>query len=119
MKVKSDDDLLELRRQCTSFDFVYVDASRVAIDVLHDAVMSWRMLNVHGTMVFDDFTWKGCMEDCYNPHIAIQSFLRCVAQEAETERQDSQMWVTRVPNHTLPTLNPDPACYYWEADVEP
>ena len=119
IKAKSDDALIELRRQCASFDFVYIDASHVAIDVLHDAVMSWRMLNVHGTMVFDDFTWKGYVEDCYNPRIAIQSFLRCVAQEVETKRQESQMWVTRVPNHTPPTLNPDPACYYWEADLEP
>lgn len=116
MKAKSDDALLELRGQCARFDFVYIDASHVAIDVLHDAVMSWRLLNVHGTMVFDDFRWKGYMEDVYNPRIAIQSFLRCVAHEVETKRQESQMWVTRVPNHTLPTPNTDPALYYWDED---
>ncbi len=116
MKAKSDDALLELRRQCATFDFVYIDGSHVAVDVLHDAVMSWRMLNVHGTMVFDDFTWKGYVEDVYNPRIAIQSFLRCVAQEIEVKRQESQMWVTRMPDHIPPTPNPDPAHYYWEED---
>ena len=119
MKAKSDDALLELRRQCAKFDFVYIDASHVAIDVLHDAVLSWRMLNVHGMMVFDDFTWKGYVEDVYNPRIAIQSFLRCVAQEIEMKREESQMWVKRVPNRTPPTPNPDPELYYWEADTGP
>ena len=117
MVAKSDDALLELRRQCAKFDFVYIDASHVAMDVLHDAMMSWRMLNVHGTMVFDDFTWKGYMEDVYNPRIAVQSFLCCVEQEVEKKQQESQMWVKRVPNHTPPTPNPDPALYYWEEDA--
>ena len=119
MKANSDDALLKLRRQCAKFDFVYIDASHVAIDVLHDAVLSWRMLNVDGMMVFDDFTWKGYVEDVYNPRIAIQSFLRCVAQEVETKREESQMWVKRVPNRTPPTPNPDPELYYWEADTGP
>lgn len=116
MRAKSDDALLELRGQGASFDFVYIDASHVAIDVLHDAVMSWRMLNVHGTMVFDDFTWKGYVEDVYNPRIAIKSFLCCVAHEVETRQQETQMWLTRVPNQTPPTPNPDPERFYWEED---
>ena len=116
MKARSDDALLELRGQRARFDFVYIDGSHVAIDVLHDAVMSWQMLDLHGTMIFDDFTWKGYVEDVYNPRVAIQSFLSCVAQEVETKRQESQMWVKRVPNHTPPTPNPDPALYYWEED---
>ena len=114
MKATSDDALLELRRQGAKFDFVYIDASHVAIDVLHDAMMSWRMLKVYGTIVFDDFTWKGYMEDVYNPRIAIQSFLCCVAQEVKTKQQEGQMWVTRVPNDSTPTPNPDPALCYWE-----
>ncbi|KAK3172575.1 hypothetical protein OEA41_005899 [Lepraria neglecta] len=117
MKARSDDALVELRGKQAQFDFVYIDASHVAIDVLHDAVMSWRMLAMHGKMVFDDFTWKGYLEDCYNPRIAIQSFLHCAAPEVETKRVESQIWVTRVPNHTHPTPNPDPAHYYWDEDA--
>ena len=119
MKAKSDDALLELRRQGAEFDFVYIDASHVAIDVLHDAVLSWRMLNVNGMMVFDDFTWRGYMEDVYNPRIAVQSFVRCVAQEIEMKLEVSQMWVKRVPNRTPPTPNPDPELLYREADTGP
>ena len=116
MKARSDDALLVLRQESARFDFVYVDASHVAIDVLHDAVVCWRMLNVHGVMVFDDFRWKGYMEDCYNPRVAILGFLRCAAPEIETRETESQMWVTKVPNRISATPNPDPALYYWEKD---
>lgn len=117
IKARSDDALIALRGEGARFDFVYIDASHVAMDVLHDATVSWRMLNVHGTMVFDDFTWKGYMEDFYNPRIAIQAFLQCAMPEIKTKRRESQVWVTRVPNHTAPTPNPDPALYYWDEDA--
>ena len=39
MKAKSDDALLALRREGARFDFIYIDASHVAVDVLHDAVI--------------------------------------------------------------------------------
>ena len=117
MKAKSDDALVELRGKEARFDFVYIDASHIAIDVLHDAVMSWRMLNVHGTMLFDDFTWKGYLEDCYNPRIAIQAFLHCAIQEIDLKQTESQVWITKVPNHTPPTPNPDPELFYWDEDA--
>jgi predicted O-methyltransferase YrrM len=116
IKARSDDALLALRQESAQFDFIYVDASHVAIDVLHDAVVCWRMLNVHGIMVFDDFRWKGYMEDCYNPRVAIIGFLRCAAPEVETKETESQMWVTKVPNHIPATPNPNPDLYYWEKD---
>lgn len=114
MKAHSGDALLALRRKSSQYDFIYVDASHVAIDVLHDAVACWRMLTVHGTMVFDDFRWKGYLEDCYNPRIAILAFLQCAAPEVETKETESQMWVTKVPNRIAATPNPDPDLYYWD-----
>ena len=114
MKALSDEALLKLRKQHAMFDLIYIDASHVAIDVLHDAVLSWRMLSVGGTLIFDDFAWKGYMEDCYNPRIAIQSFLSCAVPETETRETEGQMWVTKVPKKFEATPNPDPALYYWE-----
>lgn len=114
MKATSDDALLDLRREGARFDFIYIDASHVAIDVLHDAVICWRMLNINGTMVFDDFGWKGYMEDCYNPRIAIQSFLQCAKQELECKATEGQMWVMKVANRIPATPNPDPTLFYWE-----
>ncbi|KAI4137410.1 MAG: hypothetical protein L6R39_007307 [Caloplaca ligustica] len=112
MKMTSDEALLKLRREQASFNFIYIDASHVAIDVLHDAVLCWRMLSVGGKMVFDDFTWKGYMEECYNPRIAIRSFLGCTASEVEAKEIGYQMWVTKVPRRFDATPNPDPDLVY-------
>ena len=117
IKANSDDALMALRQEGARFDFIYIDASHVAIDVLHDAVLCWRMLDVHGTMVFDDFTWKGYNEDCYNPRIAITSFLQCAAQEVQATETQSQMWVMKVPNQIPATANPDPDLMYDNASL--
>ncbi|MCJ1404219.1 hypothetical protein MMC11_007444 [Xylographa trunciseda] len=114
IKAASDDALMALRREGPRFDFIYIDASHVALDVLHDAVLCWRMLEVRGTMVFDDFMWKGYNEDCYNPRVAILSFLQCAAPELQAKETESQLWVTKVPNHIPATKNQDPDLYYWD-----
>ena len=116
MKSKSEDALVRLREDGAKFDFIYIDASHVAIDVLHDAVLSWHMLTLGGTLIFDDFTWRGYMEDCYNPRIAIQSFLRCAAPEIETRETEGQLWVIKVLRKIKATPNPDPALYYWDKE---
>lgn len=112
MKASSDDALQALRQKATKFDLIYVDASHVAVDVLHDAVVCWRMLNLQGKVVFDDLKWRLYNEDCYNPRIAIMSFIQCAPQEMEITDTGSQMWVTKVPNHIPPTLNPNPGLIY-------
>lgn len=40
MKASSDDALVNLRAEVARIEFVHIDPSHVAIDVLHDAVMS-------------------------------------------------------------------------------
>jgi predicted O-methyltransferase YrrM len=40
------------------FDFIYVDGSHLAPDVLCDAVMAFKLLKVNGVMVFDDYLWS-------------------------------------------------------------
>ncbi|KAI4234581.1 MAG: hypothetical protein LQ349_003699 [Xanthoria aureola] len=114
IQARSDEALLKLRQDGSRFDFIYVDASHTAIDVLHDAVMCWHMLDQGGTLVFDDYTWRGFIEDCYNPRIAIRAFVKCARPEVECTETESQLWVKRVPNCVAATPNPDPALYYWD-----
>lgn len=116
IKALSSQALLQLRQDEAKFDFVYIDGSHIAIDVLSDAVLSWPMLEVGGVLVFDDSRWKGYLEDCYNPRVAVMSFLQCVKQEARVKETESQIWVTKVPSFVKPTPNPDPALYYWDDD---
>ncbi|KAL8998114.1 MAG: hypothetical protein Q9188_006169 [Gyalolechia gomerana] len=117
MQSRSDDALIRLRQDGSSFDFIYIDASHTAIDVLHDAVMSWQMLDQGGTLVFDDYSWRGFIEDCYNPRTAIRAFVKCAKPEIECTETESQLWVKRVPNHISATPNPDPALYYWDKGI--
>jgi len=112
MKERTQDALITLRKEGPRFDFIYIDASHVAIDVLQDAVLCWYMLDIGGTMVFDDWTWKGYMEDVYNPRMAIMAFLQCAAPEMKLHETESQIWITKVQNQTPATKNPDPALWY-------
>lgn len=40
------------------FDFIYVDGSHQAPDVLCDALLSFRLLKIKGVMAFDDYLWQ-------------------------------------------------------------
>ncbi len=49
------------------FDFVYVDGSHQAPDVLCDAVLGFRLLKPGGVMVFDDYLWHEDLEGGRDP----------------------------------------------------
>jgi predicted O-methyltransferase YrrM len=58
------------------FDLIYIDGSHKAPDVLSDAVLSFPLLKLGGTMIFDDYLWMGGNTDplaC--PKLAIDAFL--------------------------------------------
>lgn len=40
------------------FDFIYIDGSHQAPDVLCDAVLSFRLLRLNGVIAFDDYLWQ-------------------------------------------------------------
>ena len=40
------------------FDFIYIDGSHQAPDVLSDAVLGFKLLKVGGVMAFDDYIWQ-------------------------------------------------------------
>jgi predicted O-methyltransferase YrrM len=61
------------------FDFIYVDGSHQAPDVLCDAVLAFRLLKVGGMIAFDDYLWHEHDEDKKElarcPKYAIDSFI--------------------------------------------
>ena len=101
----SDEALIRLRQERAAFDLIYIDGSHIALDVLYDAVLCWRMLNMQGLMVFDDWSWKGYYEECYNPRPAIKAFLKCAAPELQCVETEAQLWVKKVPNYVPATKN--------------
>lgn len=64
-------------------DFIYIDGSHVAKDVLTDACMAWPLLNPKGLMVFDDYMWGDPRDVLHRPKVAIDAFTNIFAEEAE------------------------------------
>jgi hypothetical protein len=66
-----------LRGLPAGFDFVYIDGSHTAPNVLADAVLSWPLLKAGGIMIFDDYLWRQDPRPERCPRLAIDGFLRC------------------------------------------
>lgn len=57
------------------FDFIYIDGSHQAPDVLTDACMAFGLLKIGGVMVFDDYIWAPSLPAMRRPKIAIDMFV--------------------------------------------
>jgi predicted O-methyltransferase YrrM len=49
------------------FDFIYVDGSHQAPDVLYDALLAFRLLRVNGLIAFDDYLWQEPLPNGVDP----------------------------------------------------
>lgn len=63
---------MELRNK---FDFIYIDGSHIAKDVLEDSILSWRLLKKNGILIFDDYGWRLYKNPLLRPDLAIDAFL--------------------------------------------
>lgn len=57
-----------------SFDFVYIDGSHEAPDVLTDAAFAYPLLRVGGLIAFDDYAWRRFTDVNDNPKVAVDAF---------------------------------------------
>ena len=62
------------------FDFIYIDASHTAPDVLTDACVAWPLLKDKGIMVFDDYLWGEQRDVLHRPKLAIDAFVNIFAE---------------------------------------
>jgi len=58
------------------FDFIFIDASHQAKDVLSDAILSWDILNENGILIFDDYEWDNVKGEIFKPKEAIDTFIK-------------------------------------------
>ena len=67
------------------FDFIYIDASHQAPDVLLDAVLGFELLRPQGIIVFDDYLWQeplsGGVDPIRCPKIAIDAFVNIYCRQ--------------------------------------
>ena len=59
----------------STYDFIYIDGSHKAVNVLEDAVLAWPLLKKGGLLTFDDYAWDGDPDPLNCPGVAINAFL--------------------------------------------
>jgi predicted O-methyltransferase YrrM len=78
-----------------NFDFIYIDGSHTAPDVLTDACMAWPLLKPKGIMVFDDYMWGEPRDILHRPKPAIDAFCNIFAEQAEIVHVGYQLVVRK------------------------
>jgi predicted O-methyltransferase YrrM len=79
------------------FDFIYIDGSHLAKDVLTDACMAWPLLKKGGFMVFDDYLWKPQgFTLLQRPKVAIDTFVNMFEDELIVAHSGYQLIVRKV-----------------------
>jgi predicted O-methyltransferase YrrM len=77
------------------YDFIYIDGSHQAPDVLTDACMSWPLLKQGGLVVFDDYMWGNPRDALHRPKIAIDAFTNIFGETAEIVHVGYQLVVRK------------------------
>jgi len=94
-RAKSQDFLRELSGAI--FDFIYIDGSHTAPDVLEDGVLAWRLLKKGGIMIFDDYAWDAYKDNPeLNPRLAVDSFLSVMVGKYSVLLKDYQVAIKKV-----------------------
>lgn len=65
------------------FNFIYIDGSHTAKDVLTDACMAWPLLKQGGLMVFDDYLWGESRDILHRPRLAVDFFVNIFAESLD------------------------------------
>ena len=83
--------------QKKEFDFIYIDGSHLAKDVLTDACMAWPLLKNRGFMVFDDYLWKPPgFTLLQRPKVAVDAFVNMFEDELLIAHSGYQLIVRKV-----------------------
>lgn len=84
---KSYEGVAQLIQEGKTFDFIYVDGSHTAPDVLTDACMCAGLLRIGGVILFDDYLWPktgdhrpSTLTDLKTPKPAVNAFATVYAE---------------------------------------
>ena len=82
IKGKSYDGLAALIIEGAQFDFIYVDGSHTAPDVMIDACMAIGLLKQGGIMLFDDYLWQDMPGLLHRPKLAVDLFVTLFSEKS-------------------------------------
>lgn len=81
----------------SQYDFIYIDGSHVAKDVLEDAVLAWPLLKTGGVLTFDDYQWRDEPDPLRRPQIGIDAFLAVYEGDYRIIHQAYQVTLEKLP----------------------
>ena len=85
------------------YDFIYIDGSHAAADVLIDAVLAWRLARDNAIIIFDDYLWRRNLDRPWlRPQMAIDAFLQCFAGWHQVLHAQYQVAIRKLPEYKPP-----------------
>jgi predicted O-methyltransferase YrrM len=78
------------------YDFIYIDGSHQASDVLEDAVLAFPLLKEGGIMIFDDYTWGAGMGYYEIPKPGIDAFISIYGDQLKVLEKNSQVVIAKL-----------------------
>jgi SAM-dependent methyltransferase len=80
-----------------SYDFIYIDGGHGTIDVLEDAVQSFRLAKPGAIIGFDDYLWNDPQHNEHGvPKPAIDAFIALYAKKIEVLESGYQVWLRKL-----------------------
>ena len=85
------------------FDFIYIDGSHQAPDVLLDAILGFELLRIGGIIVFDDYLWQeplpGGTDPIRCPKISIDAFTNIYCRKLRIAKAPlNQLFIEKTSN---------------------
>lgn len=79
-------------------DYIYIDGSHLAIDVMQDGVLAWYLLKDGGILIFDDYGWGAhTTDEKQKPKLAIDSFLTAYDGHTQVLSAGWQVFIKKLP----------------------
>jgi len=84
------------RLSFASYDFIYIDGGHGSIDVLEDAVQSFRLAKPGAIIAFDDYLWNDPQHNEHGvPKPAIDAFLTLYDKKIQILESGYQIWLRK------------------------
>jgi predicted O-methyltransferase YrrM len=79
-----------------AYDFIYVDGGHGTIDVLEDAVLSFRLAKTGGIIAFDNYQWNDPKHNQQGtPKPAVDAFIAIYSAKVEILESGNQVWLRK------------------------
>ena len=89
-------DTLKTLAEPASFDFIYIDGGHGTVDVIEDAVSTFRLAKVGAVIAFDDYKWRNReKKEEGRPREAIDAFLKIYSRKISVLTKGYQVWVRK------------------------